>query len=155
MSAAAKILLGLTPVFGPSMIGAASLLEGAGAYRESRNQAGIYAAYEHDARQKAQDQARQEREKYRKLASSRRAAMGASGVDVNSGSVLDVWDDTRAEGEESAMRLLHGGEIEASRWRRRAASAKRGGVDAFAQGVGSAAATAGKSPLYRSLWGLE
>lgn len=160
MSGAAKILLGLTPVFGPSMIGAASILDGAVAYRENKKQAGIYAGYERNARQQARNQASQEREKYRKLASSRRAAMGASGLDVNMGSPADLLADTRAEGEVSAMRIFYGGELDAANWRERGVSAKQSGNNAFAQGilggaVAGIAAKTGTSSRYRGLWGLD
>lgn len=139
MSGAAKVILGLTPLLGPSMIGAAGLLSGIGSYQDARNQADVYAAYERNARQQAKNEADREREKYRKLSSSRRAAMGASGLDVNSGSALDVLADTEAEGEVSAMRLLYGGELEASNWRRRAADAKKSGRNAVARSIGAGA----------------
>lgn len=156
MSGAAKVLLGLTPVLGATMIGAAGVLDGAGSYRDAKNQAGAYEAYAKNARQQAKNQADQEREKYRKLGSSRRAAMGASGLDVNDGSSLDALADIDAEGEVSARLLLHGGEAESANWRQRAESAKAGGRSALGQGLGLGTATGilGIKNIDSRYWGL-
>ena len=72
----------------------------------------------------AKNKAAQERDKYNRLAASQKANLGASGVDVNQGSPLDVLADTDAEGAVSAMQLLYSGELEAWNARQRAAYAK-------------------------------
>jgi hypothetical protein len=69
----------------------------------------------------AKNQAAQEKDKYRRLAASQRANLGASGIDVNQGSALDVLADTDAEGAVSAMQLLYSGELENWNARQRAA----------------------------------
>lgn len=160
MSGTTALLTGLS---GSSLFGyaaGASVLGGIGSYLDAREQADAYAAYERNARQQAKNEAAQEREKYRKLASSRRAAFGSSGVDVNVGSPLDVLADTEAEGEVSALQLLYGGEREAANWRNRASAARQGGKSALALGIVDGATVgllggAKTYPGYKGLPGLE
>lgn len=159
MSGSAGLLMGLAPVFGAPAAGlaiGAGLLEGALAYRQGEDRAGAYEAHADNARRQAKNRAAQEREKYRRLASSHRAALGASGVDVNVGSPLDALAATEAEGEVAALRRLHEGELEASGLRQRAASSRRSGKSALAGALAGGTATgllaAGyKRPAY---WGF-
>jgi hypothetical protein len=58
---------------------------------------------------------------------SRRAAMGASGVDPSTGSPLLVSEDFANEAELQAMRIRHGGEIRATRAEQEAALRREAG----------------------------
>ena len=105
-----------------SMIG--GLAQAGSASQTADAQASAYKAQGSAALAQAQNKAAQERDKYRRLASQQRAAYGSSGVDVNSGSPLDVLAATDAEGEVSAMQLLYSGELENWSARQRAAAVK-------------------------------
>jgi hypothetical protein len=80
--------------------------------RTANDEARILSANADIARATAKNKAAQERDKYARIAGAQRAQYGASGVDVNVGSPLNVVADTDAEGEVSAMQLLYGGELE-------------------------------------------
>lgn len=113
MASAALLAAGMAV----SMIG--GLAQAGSASQAADAQASAYKAQGSAALAQAQNKAAQERDKYRRLASQQRAAYGSSGVDVNSGSPLDVLAATDAEGEVSAMQLLYSGELE--NWSARAA----------------------------------
>lgn len=114
---------------------ASQVLGGVSAAEQGKAQAKAYAANADIALQQARNQAAQEQDKYKRLAASQRASFGASGVDVNSGSPLDVLADTDAEGAVSAMQMLYGGQLEAANWRQRAASARASGNQALLGGM--------------------
>ena len=76
------------------MIG--GLAQAGSASQAADAQASAYKAQGSAALAQAQNKAAQERDKYRRLASQQRAAYGSSGVDVNSGSPLDVLAATDA-----------------------------------------------------------
>lgn len=120
VGAAAPYLLGISA--GAQVLGGiagASQADAAG-----RAQADAYNQQAEAALALAKNKAAQEKDKYRRLAASQRANLGASGVDVNQGSPLDVLADTEAEGAISAMQLLYSGELEAWNSRQKAYYAK-------------------------------
>lgn len=80
-----------------------------------------------------EDEGRQRRSN-RQLAGSQRAALAASGVDINSGSAQDVVDSDAALGEFDAMTIRNnaarqawGYQVQAADYRRNAAMARAGG----------------------------
>ena len=127
MGPVAGALSGLGAYMAPAALGLSvgtQLLGSIGAYGDAQNQAAGYEANAKIAEAQAKNQAAQERDKYRRLAASQRASFGASGIDVNEGSPIDVLADTDAEGAVSAMQLLYGGQFEAANWRNRAVQAR-------------------------------
>ena len=100
---------------------------------------------------------------------AQKAAFGASGVDVNSGTALDVAMDTATEGELQTSLIRYGGSVTAQTLAMQAANLRRGGAaaaDAANTGAwstlltgGAKAAQAGynlystlpKSPKYDSI----
>ena len=120
VAAAAPYLLGASA--GLQVLGG---ITGASEARSAgQAQARAYEQQAQTALAQAKNKAAQERDKYNRLAASQRAQFGASGVDVNVGSPLDVLADTDAEGAVSAMQLLYSGELEAWNARQKAALAK-------------------------------
>lgn len=133
---------------------ASPILGGLSAYEESRASAEAYKQNAAIAQQQAKNQAAQEKDKYRRLASAQRAAYGASGVEVNSGSPLDVLVDTDAEGAMSVMQLLYGGELEAANWRTRANAAKASGRNSLTSGLlGGTSSAVRLAPSLIKWWG--
>ncbi|WP_035066650.1 hypothetical protein [Nitratidesulfovibrio termitidis] len=120
-------MLGTVGQIGMGVSAASSILGGLASSQTSDAEARAYQANAEYAMGAARNQAAASREQYRRLASSQRAAFGASGVDVNEGSALDVLALTDAEAELSAMELLYGGEMEAWSWKQKAATAKNQG----------------------------
>jgi hypothetical protein len=113
----------------------AGVLGGIAARQDSKNIADAYATNSKIAEQHARNQAAQEQEKYRRLAASQKALYGASGMDVNTGSPMDVLADTDAEGMVSAMQILYGGALESANWRQRAKSARAAGSNSRLSGI--------------------
>ena len=165
MSGVTELLAGISPSLAPVGLGvgvATQVLGGLAAAEQSKTQAKYYAANADIAKQQAANQAAQEKDKYRRLAASQRASFGASGIEVNEGSPLDVLADTDAEGAVSAMQLLYGGQLEAANWRQRARTARNsanmsmfetvlGGVDNLAAGYARLNKKSGaSSPLLKS-----
>jgi hypothetical protein len=60
----------------------------------------------------------------KKLAASQRAAIGASGLDVNEGGALSLLAGTDAQGEAAAGRHLYSGALQAWQERQKAAAAR-------------------------------
>ena len=135
MSGVATVLSGLGSALGTGLMIGTPILSGLAAYEESRTAAAMYRQNAAIARQQAENQAAQERDKYRRLAASQRASYGASGVDVNEGSPLQVLADTDAEGAVSVMQLLYGGRLEAANWRTRANAARKSGGIGLTMGL--------------------
>ena len=104
------------PIAIPVAMAAVSLLGGAAGASAAQQQgqalADIYKQQGVVAQAQAKNQAAQELDKYKRIAGAQRAAYGASGVDVNVGSPLDVLADTDAEGKMSAMQILYSGELQ-------------------------------------------
>jgi len=127
--------------------GAGGLLGALGAEQSGKSQAKAYREQAGVIQAEAANRAAQEKRKYRDIASAQRAAYGASGVDVNAGSAVDVVADTDAEGLASAMQIFYSGEMDAYNARRAAAMAEAnarfgvlgsllgGGASAFNYGV--------------------
>lgn len=142
MGGVMSVMSGIGSALGSGLMIASPILSGAAAYNESRTMSDAYRQNAAIAAQQAKNQAAQEKDKYRRLAASQRAAYGASGLDVNQGSPLQTLADTDAEGDISVMQLLYGGKLEAANWRMRANTAKSSGAFSLAGGLlggGSAA----------------
>ncbi|MDL2291288.1 hypothetical protein LJC09_04210 [Desulfovibrio sp. OttesenSCG-928-F20] len=84
-----------------------------------------------NAMQEAENSAWQHREKAKKQAASQRASFGASGIDVNVGSPLDVLADIDADAEVSAMNALYQGKLQKMNWNMRKNSVKQQGRKAL------------------------
>lgn len=82
---------------------------------------------------------REEEKDFRRVQSSnfaeRRAAMGASGVDLSSGSPLLASSDFAVEVELQAQRIRSGGDIRATRLEQQAALTRAAGQAAQRQGI--------------------
>lgn len=145
MSGITPILAGISAQLAPVGLGlgiASQVLGGVAARQENRALARSYETNASIALQQAQNQAAQEQDKYKHLAASQRASFGASGLDVNEGSPLDVLADTDAEGAVSAMQLLYGGRLEEANWKQRARDARASGRQALASGIAGGLGTA-------------
>ncbi|HEU6436138.1 MAG TPA: hypothetical protein VE028_01645 [Nitratidesulfovibrio sp.] len=146
MATLAKVGLGVTA--------AGSVLGGLSAWQDGQDQSKYYEANADYAMGDARNRAAATREQYRRLAGSQRAAFGASGVDVNEGSALDVLAGTDAEAELSAMQILYGGQMEAANWKAKSAMAKSAGKQqlfgGLLKGIGSAALLGSQMGLFGS-----
>jgi len=83
------------------------------------------------AKQAARENARRQSVEARKRIGLMRANYGASGVSIE-GSPLDVLEESAANAELDRLTILHGGSVEAGRYR-------AAGKAAFAQGISGAA----------------
>lgn len=83
------------------------------------------------AKQAARENARRQSIEARKRIGLMRANYGASGVAIE-GSALDVLEESAANAELDRLTILHGGTLDANRY-------KAAGKAAFAQGIGTAA----------------
>ncbi|GHV55659.1 hypothetical protein FACS1894206_10070 [Deltaproteobacteria bacterium] len=117
------------------------ILGGLASYGESKSAAKGHEQAADVARKQAANAAAQERDKYGRLAAAQRAKYGASGIDVNQGSALDILADTDSEGAVSAMQLLYGGELEAWNQKNKARAAKASGRGALIGGILGGAGT--------------
>jgi hypothetical protein len=127
--------MGAIAAVGLAVAAGSRMLQGAAQSNESKAVAEAYKTNAEMALKQAENRAAQERDKYRRLAASQRAAYGASGIEVNEGSPLDVLADTDAEGVVSAMQLLYGGDLEAANWRQQAKAAKSSGRSSMLDGI--------------------
>lgn len=93
------------------------------------------------AAQQAHYDAEQSRLKNRRLLSAQRAAYAASGVDPDSGSALDVQEDSAITGEEERMVALYTGRTAANASLSRARLAKMEGKAAMTGGYIAAGGT--------------
>ncbi len=109
MAAASIIMTGISM----AMSVAGGIVQAEQAKKAGKAQEKLYEEQAKAAEQQAATAAAQEREKYRRLEASQRAAYGASGVAVGYGSPVDVLNDTKEEGEDSAMQILYSGDLEA------------------------------------------
>lgn len=126
---------GMGSLLGMAISSGSQILGGASASEEGKAVSDAYKANADIAIRQSQNFAAQEKDKFRKLASAQRAAYGASGLDVNAGSPLDVLADTDAESAVSVMQLLYGGQLEAANWRLRADVARSQGQSGLASGI--------------------
>lgn len=95
------------------------------AYDQYKNNARYMKDNKKNTLREAETSAATARRQYAGIASSQKAGLGASGVDVNQGSAVEAVAATDAEGEVAAKQLLHAGEMEALNWRLREKSAKQ------------------------------
>lgn len=117
----AATALGTLQTAGQALSGIGSLVSGFG-------QAASYEQNAKLARQQAQYNANQKRRETSALLSRQRAAYGASGVQVNTGSPVDFIAETAEQGEMDALMMLYGGEAEASMMQSRARQSRLGGI---------------------------
>lgn len=113
---------------GAAVVGAVS--QGQAQARQASTQAGIY---RQQADRERQDAAGRE-EDYRRTAerqlATRRALLGASGVEPGAGSPLLVSEDMTSEAELQALRIRSGGEAQATRMEQGAGFAQAAGRNA-------------------------
>ena len=91
MGPLAGAIAGMGKYLAPAALGisaASQVLGGISAYGDSRAQASAAETNAELAAKQAGNQAAQERDKYRRVASSQKATLGASGVEVNAGSPI-------------------------------------------------------------------
>jgi len=93
------------------------------------------------AKQAARENARRQNIEARKRIGLMRANYGASGVSIE-GSPLDVLEESAANAELDRLTILHGGSIEAGRYRAAGNAALIGGIGSAAGDLLSGAVTA-------------
>lgn len=135
MGGVTSVMSGLGSVLGTGLMIGSPILGGITAYEQSKAMAAVYKQNAAIAAQQARNEAAQEKDRYRRLAAAQRASYGASGLDVNTGSPLDVLADTDAEGAVSVMQLLYGGQLDAANWRTRANQALSSGRYSLSGGL--------------------
>ena len=133
---------------GPELLAAAAIMSAVGTvvggistFQQSRAQAKSQEQQANFARQQAEIDANEFRRKQRRLLGTARAARGATGVDLLTGSPLLVDDDTIDEIIFQTERVRQGGDITASRLETQASLTRAQGSSALAGSVLSAGGT--------------
>lgn len=102
-----------------------------------------------DAEERGKIEADEHRERVQRIISEQRAGMSASGVEINSGSALDLIVGTREMGELDALRIENNAAREAYGYRSQGMNYKaQGKLDRYAGNtgaVGTALSTAGNA----------
>lgn len=106
--------------------------------RQASQQAAVQRQQAEFARKQSEIDAREFRRRQMRLLGSARAARGASGVDLLSGSPLLVDDDTIEEIVFNTERIRRGGEVQATRLEQQASLTSASGSSALAGSVLSA-----------------
>lgn len=130
-STTAAILTAASTAF--SVVG--SISQGAAERKRAKQQAEIY---EQQARRNAEIAAQKERDfrkKNRAAAARIRAAAGARGIDIGSGSPLLSAEDFAREAEIQALRIRKGGEVAYTRGMQQADLTRQAGESAFRSGL--------------------
>lgn len=122
---------GMSSLLGSAMGAAGSILGGLSAYEQSSKNAAHMAAMGRNAMKDAENQAWLKRDAAQRQAASQRARFGASGIEVNEGSPLNVLADIDAQGEVDAAGALHQGKMQKMQWDVRKSSAKQQGRTAL------------------------
>lgn len=130
------------------------LTAGAGAYKaDAENKAGQYQAEVADQNAKLNDfraeqagqigaiQEEQHRAKVRQLAGTQRANLAANGIDLGSGTALDMVTETYTMGEQDALMIRYNAMNEAWGYRTQAVNDRNSGRFAKAQGKNAAMGT--------------
>lgn len=113
-----------------------NILGGLSSYSESRRSAAHAKARKRNALQEGRNNMFLQRRQAARDASAKTAWYGASGVDVNVGSPVNVMAGIEADGEVSALQALYAGEMEAANWEIRRRTAKqRGGTALLGTGL--------------------
>ena len=116
-----------------SAVGA--IQEGLAASQQGKLQAGILGQQATSEREQTAGRESDFRRKQARVQASRRAALGASGVDPSTGSPLLVSADFAGEVELQALRIRHGGEVRATRLEQQARLARLSGRQAQTGGL--------------------
>jgi len=126
-TATAATIGAIAAVGGMAISAVSAIQQGQAANQAAKTQAEIY---RQQAERERQDAANRE-DDYRRAASrqlaTRRALMGASGVEAGEGSPLMVSQDMAGEAEYQALRVRSGGEVQATRLEQQAALARAEG----------------------------
>lgn len=125
----------LLPALGVGLSAVSQVASGRAAADAARTQAANLAASADRARREAANEAAARREDYRKLGEARKTGYAASGIALDSGSVLDNLAGNDADAEVDALRALHGGESRAAEFASRAEAARQQGSSAYAGGL--------------------
>lgn len=99
-------------MYGQGMGTTGNILGGFSSYNEAGKSAAHAKARKRNALQEGRNNAFLQRRQAAREASARTAWYGASGVDVNVGSPVNVMADIEADGEISALQALYVGEME-------------------------------------------
>lgn len=100
---------------------AASLYGGIQANQQAKAQASIYNQQAERERQQAKADEEEFRNQQQRAMARRRAVMGASGVDLSTGSPLLASEDFASETELQALKIRNGGEVRGTRLQQQAA----------------------------------
>jgi hypothetical protein len=115
-----------------------SYQQGKYAEKVARNNA-IAAEYQaQDAERRGQIEERQVRLRAAQLGGQQRSALAANGVQLGSGSALDVLSDTAMMGEADALTARHNAQMEAWGYRAQASNYRAEGAGARAAGTSNA-----------------
>lgn len=93
-----------------------------------------------DAEQRGATEAAQHREKVRKLLATQNAMTGASGIDTDSGTALDIMTETAGQGELDSLRIMNNAQREAQGYKVEADNYRAGASIGRWQGQQSATA---------------
>lgn len=110
---------------------AGTALGGLSAYQQSRQSAAFASANARNAMQEAENKAWQSRDAAKRQAAAQRASFGASGLDVNVGSPLNVLADIDAEGEMGARNAIYQGKMDKMGWDMQKNQARQKGRNAL------------------------
>lgn len=122
------------PFIGPALRALGSIQQGNTAAAQADLQAQILRQQAKSERQQARANESQFRGDQSRAQASRRAALGASGVDPSTGSPLAVSVDIAGETELQALRIRHGGEVRSTRLQQQALLQSFAGSAAQQQG---------------------
>lgn len=110
----------IVPYLGTIGMGAATVVDAASNLAQSRAQAENYRRNAEHAQAETKNKIAQEREKYRKQGESQRAQFAASGITLDSGTVLDTLAATDADAAMAAANTQYEGDRQAESWAHRA-----------------------------------
>lgn len=123
------------------LAGGGAIAEGRASEKQSKFQADVGKQQATRERQISEAEETDFRRRNRALLASKRAAMGASGVDISAGSPLLAFGDFAAEAELQAQRIRSGGEVRATRLEQQAELDKMAGRQAKRRGFSRAGAS--------------
>lgn len=136
-----------------SVSAAATLASGAMSFMQARSQAKVMEQQANFERAQAQIDADEFRRRQRRLLGTARATRGATGVDLLSGSPLQVDDATIDQIVFETERVRQGGDIRAMRMEQQAGFTRASGASALAGSVLSAGSTFLTSDAGQSMFG--
>lgn len=120
--------------------------------QQAKTQAKVYAQQANYERQAAAENEAEYRKRQDRLMATRRALLGASGVEGDTGSPLLASEDFASEAELQALKIRQGGAVNASRLEQQGSLLNQAGDAAFAGGFvrGGALLLSGASNTYSS-----